>query len=333
MMADPLTSSISPAAESAVRHGIEVRGLTKSFGTTQVLKGIDFAVESVTAVALLGPNGAGKTTTMRILATLLRPDGGHALVGGHDVATEVVQARSVLGLTGQETSVDGLLTGRENLVMIGRLSRMSTKVAKGRADELLDLMDLQGAADRQVKTYSGGMRRRLDLAASLVATPPIMLLDEPTTGLDPLARQKVWDAIRTLMEQGRTVLLTTQYLAEADLLADRIVLMDDGEVVAEGTPKSLKSQVGSERAELTFADSQQITAAAALLAADDPIIEMTDATLSLAIDDPWQLQSILDRLHSVDLKPRGITVTQPTLDDVFIAVTDAQRSSRGSVVR
>jgi daunorubicin resistance ABC transporter ATP-binding subunit len=324
-----LTALASPAGLRPGRSGIEVHGLTKSFGTTQVLKGVDFAVESGTAVALLGPNGAGKTTTVRILATLLQPDGGRALVGGYDVVTEVVRARSVLGLTGQETSVDGLLTGRENLVMIGRLSRLSTRAAKRRADELLDLMDLQGAADRQSKTYSGGMRRRLDLAASLVATPPIMLLDEPTTGLDPLARQRVRDAIRRLMDQGTTVLLTTQYLAEADLLADRIVLIDDGEVVAEGTPKSLKSQVGSERAELTFADRQQLAAAAELLADQDPITEDTDASLSLAIDDPWQLQTILHRLQGADLKPLGITVTQPTLDDVFITVTNTPRPTRG----
>ncbi len=322
-----LVSDSQPDAKVRGSHGIEVEGLTKSFGSFDVLKGIDFEVESATVLALLGPNGAGKTTTVRILTTLLRPDGGRARVGGYDVVAEAARARSVLGLTGQDTSVDGLLTGRENLVMLGRLLRLGTRGAKSRAEELLNLMDLEKAADKPAKTYSGGMRRRLDLAASLVATPSIMFLDEPTTGLDPLVRQKVWDIIRDLTNRGTTILLTTQNLQEADLLADRIVVIDEGKIIVEGTPKRLKSHVGSERAELTFASSQELAAAMSILSDHDPIGEKPDHALGLAIDDPWKLQSILSRLQDADVKPLGITVAQPTLDDVFIAVTGARTST------
>lgn len=316
---------VSSPAPLARNGAIEVEGLTKSFGDVSVLTGIDFEVQPGTVLALLGPNGAGKTTTVRILATLLRPDGGRATVCGYDVIAEPVQARSVVGLTGQETSVDGLLTGRENLVMFGRLWRLETGAARERADELLDLMDLQEAADRRVNTYSGGMRRRLDLAASLMAAPTIMFLDEPTTGLDPLARQKVWDAIRDLIEQGTTVLLTTQYLAEADLLADRVVVIDEGRVVVDGTPRSLKRQVGSERAELTFRTRDDLSGAASLLADFDPVVDKGEQTVGLAIENPWHLHSALEVLRDAGIEPLEVTVSQPTLDDVFIAFTGSRR--------
>jgi daunorubicin resistance ABC transporter ATP-binding subunit len=324
-MAVASTSGALRSVAPSNLSGIEVEGLTKSFGEVAVLTGIDFNVQPGAVLALLGPNGAGKTTTVRILATLLRPDGGRALVGGYNVATEPVRARSVLGLTGQETSVDGLLTGRENLVMLGRLWRLSTVDAARRAGELLDLMDLQEAADRQVNTYSGGMRRRLDLAASLVAAPTIMFLDEPTTGLDPVARQKVWDAIRDLIGKGTTVLLTTQYLSEADLLADRVVVIDEGRVVVDGTPRSLKRQVGSERAELAFRTGDDLSTALSLLADLKPLVDEKEQTLALPIKDPWQLHTTLGRLRDADLEPLQVTVAQPTLDDVFIAFTGSRR--------
>lgn len=321
------------SVEPSGHRGIEVEGLTKSFGDVPVLAGIDFEVRPGSVLALLGPNGAGKTTTVRILATLLLPDGGRASVGGHDVVTESAQARKVLGLTGQETSVDGLLTGRENLVMLGRLWRLGTEAAAHRASELLDLMDLQEAADRRVGTYSGGMQRRLDLAASLVAAPAIMFLDEPTTGLDPLARQKVWDAIRDLMGRGTTVLLTTQNLAEADLLADRVVVIDEGRVVVHGTPRSLKHQVGTERAELLFREGSDLSVAISRLADLNPVVDMEERTIGLAIDDPWHLHSTLGRLRDAGIRPLSVTVTQPTLDDVFIAFTDSGRPTFSEVAR
>ncbi len=301
--------------------GIVVAGLTKSFGETRVLRGIDFEVEPGTMLALLGPNGAGKTTTVRILATLLAPDSGTVLVGGHDVMSDPVGARQSFGLTGQATSVDELLTGRENLVMMGRLLGLDTAAAGARADELLCLFNLEDAANRRAKTYSGGMKRRLDLAAGLVRTPSILFLDEPTTGLDPLARQRVWDIVRKLMSGGTTVLLTTQYLQEADLLADRIVVIDDGRVVTEGTPPALKRRVGAERAELVFANVAELSTAAALLGETGIVRDVAKMKLTIGIDDPWQLYDVLDRLRRSELKPHGVTVTEPTLDDVFLAVT------------
>lgn len=303
--------------------GVHVEGLVKSFGATPVLSGIDFEVIPGTMLAILGPNGAGKTTTVRILTTLLQPDGGRVLVGGYNVVKQPMQARTLLGSTGQSASVDGLLTGRENLVMIGRLLRFDAGAARDRADELLDLLDLGDAAHRQVRTYSGGMRRRLDLAAGLVATPSIMFLDEPTTGLDPVARQNVWEIIRGLMREGTTVLLTTQYLEEADRLADRIVVIDHGRVILEGTPQSLKNRVGSERADLTLATPRDRKKVASLLS-DQLIIDQTESTLGLAINDPWQLNLVLTRLQRSGVKPVAITVTQPTLDDVFFAVTESR---------
>ena len=247
---------------------IEARNLTKSYGKTQVLKGIDLQVERGTMVALLGPNGAGKTTTVRILSTLLGFDGGTVLVDGHDVRTEADKVRAVIGLTGQAAAVDELLTGRENLVMMGRLYRLTAASARVRAQELLEEFDLVEAAGRPAKTYSGGMRRRLDLAVSLIATPPVLFLDEPTTGLDPRSRLAMWEIIKNLLAGGTTILLTTQYLDEADQLADRIVVIDGGKVIAEGTPSALKSKVGNDRLELTFRDDESFSRAVAELGED-----------------------------------------------------------------
>src|SRR5215472_4964708 len=233
---------------------IEARNLTKSYGKTQVLKGIDLKVERGTMVALLGPNGAGKTTIVRILSTLLGFDRGTVLVDGHDVRSEPDKVRAVIGLTGQTAAVDELLTGRENLVMMGELYRLTSASARARAQELLEQFDLVEAANRPAKTYSGGMRRRLDLAVSLIATPPVLYLDEPTTGLDPRSRLAMWEIIKSLLAGGTTILLTTQYLDEADQLADRIVVIDGGKVIAEGTADALKSKVGNDRLELTLVD-------------------------------------------------------------------------------
>ena len=319
-------------APTARTTGIVVAGLIKSFGETPVLRGIDFEVEPGTMLALLGPNGAGKTTTVRILATLLEPDGGTVLVGGHDVTKHPARAREVFGLTGQTTSVDELLTGHENLAMVGRLLGLDTTSARRRADQLLVLLGLEDSGDRRVKTYSGGMKRRLDLAASMVRTPSIMFLDEPTTGLDPLARQKVWNIIRNLLGRGTTVLLTTQYLEEADVLADSIAVIDDGRVITQGTPAALKRRIGAERAELTFADAAGVAAAAALLADLGVVSDAARRVLTMGIDDPWRLHDILDRLRRSELKPQSVIVTQPTLDDVFLAVTAAGPDHEGSRV-
>src|ERR1700736_55315 len=247
---------------------IEARNLTKSFGQNHVLKGINLQVERGTMLALLGPNGAGKTTIVRILSTLLGFDGGTVLVDAHDVRTEPDKVRAVIGLTGQAAAVDELLTGRENLVMMGQLYRLTAASARVRAQELLEEFDLLEAAGRPAKTYSGGMRRRLDLAVSLIATPPVLFLDEPTTGLDPRSRMGMWEIIKNLHAGGTTILLTTQYLEEADQLADRIAVIDGGKVIAEGTPDGLKSKVGKDRLELTFRDDAAFDRAIAELGKD-----------------------------------------------------------------
>src|SRR3954469_9344947 len=233
-----------------MNFAIEAEGLKKRFGDTQALDGVDLAARQGTVLGVLGPNGAGKTTAVRILATLLRPDGGHATVGGLDVVRDAAKVRREIGLTGQYASVDETLTGTENLVLIGRLLDLSRRDAKARARELLGLFDLEAAADRRAKTYSGGMRRRLDLAASLVGRPSVLYLDEPTTGLDPAKRDDVWAMIRDLADDGVTVLLTTQYLEEADALADAISVIDHGRVIAHGTPAELKHLAGGQTIEV-----------------------------------------------------------------------------------
>ncbi len=307
---------------------IEVRGLTKSFGDNHVLRGIDLTVQRGTILALLGPNGAGKTTTVRILSTLLTLDSGTVSIEGNDVTTDADKVRSVIGLTGQSAAVDELLTGRENLVMMGRLYHLTARSAKARAEELLVEFDLTKAANRPTKTYSGGMRRRLDLAVSLIATPPVIFLDEPTTGLDPRSRIAMWDNIKKLMEKGATILLTTQYLEEADQLADRIVVIDGGKVIAEGTATELKSKVGKDRLELTFASDDSFTAAKSILAGDVVDSQPEDRRLAVVIQDANQdVRHVLDTLAKNNISFSEMVLHKPTLDDVFLSLTGKQTTT------
>ena len=306
-------------------YAIQAKGLQKSYGSNHVLKGIDIKVKRGTMLALLGPNGAGKTTTVRILSTLLSFDEGAVTIDGYDAATQQDAVRGVIGLTGQSAAVDELLTGRENLIMMGRLYRLTKDSAKARAEELLQDFDLMAAADRPLKTYSGGMRRRLDLAVSLIATPPIIFLDEPTTGLDPRSRIAMWDIINKLKDNGATILLTTQYLEEADHLADQIVVIDGGKVIAEGTAKELKSQVGNDRLELTFATKKDLAAAKEQL--DGVVSESDDDTMALSImiqDMNEDVRGVLDTLAKAKITVESLAVHKPTLDDVFLSLTGKQ---------
>lgn len=301
---------------------IEAKGLKKSYGSNKVLKGVDLKVERGTMLALLGPNGAGKTTTVRILSTLLSFDGGSVSVESHDVVKEADKVRSVIGLTGQSAAVDELLTGRENLVMMGRLYRLTKKSAIARANELLEEFDLVKAADRPAKTYSGGMRRRLDLAVSLIAAPPIIFLDEPTTGLDPRSRLAMWAIIKKLMDGGTTILLTTQYLEEADQLADNIVVIDGGKVIAEGSAVELKSKVGKDRLELTFAGEGQF--AKAVKALGESVADKNDkeySVTSVIKNTNADVKKVLDTLSKEKIEFTGMTIHKPTLDDVFLSLT------------
>lgn len=304
---------------------IQVKDLQKSYGTNNVLKGIDINVKRGTMLALLGPNGAGKTTTVRILSTLLKFDDGSVSIEGFDVASQPDDVRRAIGLTGQSAAVDEMLTGRENLVMMGRLYHLTRKSAKARANELLEEFDLVDAADRPLKTYSGGMRRRLDLAVSLIATPPIIFLDEPTTGLDPRSRIAMWNIINKLKQDGATILLTTQYLEEADQLADNIIVIDGGKVIAEGTAKQLKAKVGNDRLELTFADKKLLTAANTLLAKNVADTNDKDLTLTVIIGDVNKdVRSVLDQLAAKNIAVESMAVHKPTLDDVFLSLTGKQ---------
>jgi len=301
---------------------IQVQGLTKAYGKNKVLRGIDLTVQKGTMLALLGPNGAGKTTTVRILSTLLSYDEGSVQVSGHDVKAKPDEVRSVIGLTGQSAAIDEMLTGRENLIMMGRLYRLTKKSATERAQELLEQFDLVDAADRPAKTYSGGMRRRLDLAVSLIAAPPIIFLDEPTTGLDPRSRLAMWDIIKRLMAAGTTILLTTQYLEEADQLADRIVVIDGGKVIAEGTASQLKSKVGKDRLELTFKD--EATHVAALQSLQKMVADSDDKEYELSViinDTNKDVKKVLDKLDAARVPILSMTVHKPTLDDVFLSLT------------
>jgi ABC-2 type transport system ATP-binding protein len=305
---------------------IAVNNLVKSYGNNKVLKGIDLSVERGTMLALLGPNGAGKTTTVRILSTLLGFDGGSVTVEGYDVAADADKVRSVIGLTGQSAAVDELLTGRENLVMMGRLYRLTKQSAIARANELLEEFDLVDAADRPAKTYSGGMRRRLDLAVSLIATPPVIFLDEPTTGLDPRSRIAMWDIIKRLMANGTTILLTTQYLEEADQLADRIIVIDGGKVIAEGTAKELKGMVGKDRLELTFANEKASLAAREALGGDVASYDEKEHAVTIAINDTNEdVKRTLDILSRKKVTIVSMAVHKPTLDDVFLSLTGKQK--------
>lgn len=308
---------------------IQVQRLKKSYGKTEVLKGVDLKVRRGSMLALLGPNGAGKTTTVKILSTLLPYDGGKVTVEGYDIKTEADKVRTVIGLTGQSAAVDELLTGRENLVMMGRLYRLTKKSAKARAEELLHEFDLVKAAGRPVKTYSGGMRRRLDLAVSLIAAPPIIFLDEPTTGLDPRSRLSMWNIIRSLMDKGTTILLTTQYLEEADQLADKIVVIDGGKVIAEGTAKELKSKVGKDRLELTLKDAKSMQAARDVLGRLVVDVNDKENTVTTIISDTNKdVRKILDMLAEASVTVQSLNVHKPTLDDVFLSLTGKQTQTR-----
>ncbi|HEY6171070.1 MAG TPA: ATP-binding cassette domain-containing protein [Candidatus Kapabacteria bacterium] len=299
---------------------IVVRGLRKSFKNLVVLDGIDLTVERGTILALLGPNGAGKTTTIRILSTLLPPDGGEAIVGGFDVSKNPKDVRRSIGLTGQYAAVDEYLSGRENLEMLGKLYHLSSADSRERAKQLLEEFDLVEAADRIAKTYSGGMRRRLDLALSLVATPPILFLDEPTTGLDPRSRLAIWDRIERLSSGGTTILLTTQYLEEADKLADRIVVIDHGKVIAEGTSHELKSNIGNERLELVLATDDDVSKV--LKVFSNETIRREEKTVTIAVDGSVShVKRILDVLENNAIKVETFQLHKPTLDDVFLQLT------------
>jgi len=306
-------------------YAIEAEGLVKVFGRTRALDGIDLQVGAGTILGMLGPNGAGKTTTVRVLTTLLRPDLGTARVAGHDVRTEAVQVRREIGLTGQYAALDESLTGRANLIMVGQLCRLSKKQAKQRAAELLDEFDLADAADRGVKTYSGGMRRRLDLAASLVAKPSILFLDEPTTGLDPRSRMVTWDAVRALTASGTTVLLTTQHLDEADQLADSIAVVDHGRVIAEGTSAELKAKMGGERVLLTVAPESDLGAARDVLGriADGlPHVDPAARTVEAPVDGgARRMPEIVRELDAAGVLLDDLGIRRPSLDDVFLTLT------------
>ncbi|MFI0350499.1 ATP-binding cassette domain-containing protein [Actinomadura sp. 9N407] len=303
-------------------YAIQAEGLEKRFGETQALAGVSLTADAGTVLGVLGPNGAGKTTMTRILATLIEPTAGHAKVSGYDVVKEAHQVRQLIGLTGQYAGVDEMLTGTENLVMIGRLLGLPRSGSKARARELLERFDLTDAAERPAKTYSGGMRRRLDLAASLVGRPQILFLDEPTTGLDPRSRTGLWDIVRGLTSDGVTVLLTTQYLEEADQLADDIIVIDRGQAIAHGTSDELKAQVGGQILEVRpVNDADQVTVAriAGELAGTEP--ELREGLISVAITDPAIMPAMVRRLDETGVVLAELAMRKSSLDEVFFALT------------
>jgi ABC-2 type transport system ATP-binding protein len=302
---------------------IEASGLVKTFGETRAVDGVELAVRSGSVYGVLGPNGAGKTTTIRMLATLLRPDSGSARVLGHDIVEEADAVRAAVSLTGQLASVDVDLTGRENLILLGRLLGLRRSAAKARADELLDAFGLADAAGRLVKHYSGGMRRRLDISASIVVTPELMFLDEPTTGLDPRSRNQVWNIVRALVAEGTTILLCTQYLDEADQLADGIAVIDHGKVIAEGTPGQLKASVGGGSLRVRLLDPEQRPEAERVLARElgSVHLEPDPAGLSVACSDSDRATHALGELSGSGVAVADFSLGQPSLDEVFLALT------------
>jgi ABC-2 type transport system ATP-binding protein len=322
-MTNPRTDTRRNSGPAPGEPAISVSGVRKSFGKVCALDGVDFAVAPGTVFGLLGPNGAGKTTTVRVLTTLLKPDAGTARVTGLDVVADAVALRERIGLAGQYAAVDENLTGLENLVMVGRLYGMARAVAKARGLELLERFDLVEAAGRPVKTYSGGMRRRLDLAAALVAKPPVLFLDEPTAGLDPRSRLQLWTTIEELVAEGTTVLLTTQYLDEADRLADAIAVIDRGRVIAEGTPDQLKDRIGGDRLEVHLSDpatAPRAIAALAPMSDDAPVVARETVTLTVRGRSGVIVEAVR-RLDDAAVEVVDLALRRPTLDDVFLALT------------
>lgn len=313
------------ARRTTRQPAIHVAQVSKSFGSVRALDHLDLEVEAGTIFALLGPNGAGKTTLVRILTTLLRPDGGTVTVGGHDVLRQPQSVRTVIGLAGQNAAVDEILTGRENLELVGRLYHLDRQTARGRAAELLDSFALTDAADRASKTFSGGMRRRLDLAASLVGRPTVLFLDEPTTGLDPQSRLDLWATIEGLVAEGVTILLTTQYLEEADYLADKVAVIDQGKIIALGTPDGLKSQIGADVIEMRLVERAKVGEAARLIGrfgSDEPTVEEASGKVVLPVDrGPSVLADVVRELDASGLALAELDFRRPSLDEVFLSLT------------
>jgi ABC-2 type transport system ATP-binding protein len=308
----------------AIVDVIETNGLARAFGEVEALRGLDLAVPAGSICGLLGPNGAGKTTAIRILATLTRPDAGSARVCGFDVMTQAAQVRRRIGLAGQHAAVDNGLSGRDNLFILGLLHHLGRRGARRRAAELLERFDLAGAADRTVKTWSGGMRRRLDLIASLVVEPPVLFLDEPTTGLDPRSRAEVWTTVRSLARGGTAVLLTTQYLEEADALADRVVIVDAGAAVAEGTPEHLKDRIGDRIDVVVQTETDLATGAAALRAwaTEEPVTDPEHRRISVAVaSGALTLPELVRHLDGLGVRAVDAGIRRPTLDEVFLGLT------------
>ena len=311
-------------ARAGMTNAIETSKLTKTFGETRALDGVDLAIRRGSVYGLLGPNGAGKTTTIRVLTTLLKPSSGRAVVLGHDVVDEAADVRRKVSLTGQYASVDEDLTGHENLVLVSRLLGLSWRDARARATELLGVFGLADAAGRQVRTFSGGMRRRIDIAASLVTRPEVLFLDEPTSGLDPRSRNQVWDLVRQIAAAGTTVLLTTQYLEEADKLAERLAVIDHGRVIAEGTSRDLKASVGSNTLHVQLADagqSQQARAAIAGVVGDGMLPHTEPAAFTIKVTDASAAAGALAALARANIGVASFTLGAPSLDDVFFALT------------
>jgi ABC-2 type transport system ATP-binding protein len=309
---------------SGMDLAIETHGLVKTFGDNRAVDGVDLAIRAGGVYGVLGPNGAGKTTTIKMLATLLEPDGGTATVLGHDVVREAAEVRARVAMTGQFASLDEDLTGLENLTLLARLYGYARNAARDRAMQLLEAFDLAESAKKQVKAYSGGMRRRIDIAGSIVVRPDLMFLDEPTTGLDPRSRNQVWEIVRGLVGAGTTILLTTQYLEEADQLADRIAVIDHGRVIAEGTSGELKASVGSGAVHVRVADPADREEVARLLGeslATEPVLESDPAAVSLRVDDPTAVAGALHRVGERGLSISEYSLGQPSLDEVFLALT------------
>jgi ABC-2 type transport system ATP-binding protein len=317
-----LTLTVYQAYIECMRYTVRASGLTKSFGGQAALQDVDLAIETSSIFALLGPNGAGKTTMVRILATLIRADAGAATIAGHDLLADPAGVRRSISLTGQYAAVDDLLTGEENLEMMARLLRLPRRAARARADELLTGFGLADARHRRARTYSGGMRRRLDLAISMITTPRLLFLDEPTSGLDPRSREQVWGAVRGLADQGVTILLTTQYLEEADELADMIAVLDRGRVIARGTADELKSSLGSEVVRLQFADDASYESAVRSLPAGraDRRLRLVEIETGGSAAD---VHAVLGRLDAAGLAAVKVSTRRPSLDDVFLALTGA----------